>query len=106
MDEQADLSIVKSRESDLIGVLGLTVKLEGFESGPIVSPELNDFVLSGDFELFFKSEYDLISCLSLKSSFFKVASGFVRFPTFTATLYISGDNFVNLSSIVIREIGR
>lgn len=108
MDEQADLSIVKSRESVLTGVLGLTVRLEGFESGPIVSPELNDFVLSGDFGLFLKLEYDFVritGCLSLKVSLFKVLSGLVV-SGFVATLYISCDSFVNLSSIVTGEIGR
>jgi len=87
MDEQADLSIEKSRESDLIGVLGLTVKLEGFESGPIVSPELNDFVLSGVLGLFFKSEYDFVDavrCLSLNASLFIHASGLVGRSAFTA----------------------
>jgi len=68
MDEQADLFIVKSRESDLTGVLGLTVRLEGFESGPIVSPEPNDFVLSGDLGLFFKSEYDFVCIVSVVKS--------------------------------------
>ena len=46
-DEHTDLSMEKSRESDPTGLLGLTVKLDGFESGPIVSPELNDLLLSG-----------------------------------------------------------
>ncbi|KOX69935.1 Leucine-rich repeat-containing protein 15 [Melipona quadrifasciata] len=51
-DERADLFTEKSRESDLIGVLGLTERLDGFESGPIVSPELKDLLLSGVFGLF------------------------------------------------------
>ena len=54
-DEHTDLSMEKSRESDLTGVLGLTVKLDGFESGPIVSPELNDLLLSGVLGLFARS---------------------------------------------------
>jgi len=111
MDEQVpiDLSIVKSRESDLFGVLGLIVKLEGFESGPIVSPELNDFVLSGDFGILLNSGYGSV-CIVAGSSSPKVTSllvsGLVRETSGFTALYASCDSLDNLLSIVIGQIGK
>jgi len=110
MDEQVpiDLSIVKSRESDLFGVLGLMVKLEGFESGPIVSPELNDFVLSGDFGILLNSQYDSV-CIVVGSLSPKVTSllvsGLVRETSGFTALYASCDSLDSLLSIVIGHIG-
>jgi len=110
MDEQVpiDLSIVKSRESDLFGVLGLMVKLEGFESGPIVSPELNDFVLSGDFGILLNSEYGSV-CTVIGSSpkvMSLLVSGLVRETSGFTVLYTSCDSLDSLLSIVIGQIGK
>lgn len=52
VEEATDLSLrTKSRDSECMGVFGLTARLDVIESGPIVSPELNDLVLSGVFGL-------------------------------------------------------